>query len=199
MNKERHLLVTLVKSPSFSVIKSRKPHCAGINVFYCIFKFCKPVLIASSVRTEYRFVFSGKSIAEAVLKNTAGANYIWILTVVFNNVSELLTHNIGKLSVQKQLSEFIRKPEIAFLGSLLYPHIPEAVIDYICVVNVRSDIKRIMRFKGIVYIRLPVADNSSGQQHSASFSSYHSCTYHMAADFKIILRGKILFYHLTHF
>ena len=55
-----------------------------------------------------------------------------------------------------------------------------------------------MRFKHLVDIRFPVADNRPGQQHAAGFPADHPRADHMVPYGKIVLGREMLFHHFPH-
>ena len=161
-------------------------------------KFIDPLFQAPPVHTEYRLVFSGKRISESILQNRTGTDDIRILSVVFDDPDELLTHGFRERPVHDLISKFSGKFKIPCLCSLLYPCIPQIVINEICIIQIRSGIERIMRFENLTDIGLLISYDRSGKQHSTCLSPDHTGSYHMIPYGKIILRRKVLLYHLTH-
>ena len=94
--------------------------------------------------------------------------------------------------------KFSGKFKIPCLCSLLYPCIPQIVINEICIIQIRSGIERIMRFENLTDIWFLISYDRSGKQHSTCLSPDHTGSYHMIPYGKIILRRKVLLYHLTH-
>ena len=55
-----------------------------------------------------------------------------------------------------------------------------------------------MRLKHFIYLRFRISDDGPCKKHTAGFSAYKTCAYHMTSYIEIVLRSKMLFYHGSH-
>ena len=161
-------------------------------------EFLQTLFGTSPVHAEYRFIFTRESISEAVFQDTAGTDYIGILSVVLYDPEELVPHGIREGTAHDLIGEVSGQAEISFFRSLLNPHLPEIIVHDIGIIEVRPYIEGIMWFQDFADVRFPVADDRSGQQHAAGFTADHAGPDHVVPYGKIILGRKMLFDHFTH-
>ena len=110
----------------------------------------------------------------------------------------MLSHGLRKSTIHDLIGKILRKIKISFLGSLSDTHVPQIIINYICIIQIRPDIEGIMRLQNIRDIRLHVFYDCSGKQHTTGLAADHTGSDHMISHCKIVLRSEMLLDHLTH-